>query len=666
MADAGTGLTNSQLPQFNGKNHNDWSIKMKALFASQGIWELVETGYAEPADATALAALTAAERDQLKGAKKKDAKALFLLFQSVHESIFPRIAAATKSKEAWDTLKIAYQGMEKVKTAKLQMLRRDFETLSMKESDTIDSFFTQVIGLITQIRSHGEILEERRIVEKILRCLPSRFEAVVVAIEETKDLSQFTVDELNASLMSHEDRLSRGTDSSFEQAFKTQMSFSQRKGRGRANNRGRGRSQNRGRYYPASTSGRSCSQNQYEGSSKQQAHGQRYDKSQVQCHYCKKYGHYANECRKKQNDMNSRQNVNFANEENKNSKNVLLTCNIAQDKQQDVWFLDSGCSNHMTGNIAMFANLDEDVKSEVTTGTDSKIAVKGKGRVSIRARNGEQMIVPDVYYVPGLKCNLLSIGQLIDKGYNVFFKDDTCTIRDIPPSKKIIAQVQMTSNRMFPLKLRVDLKEGRTIAAEGRTIAAVTQEVFQEQVKDENWLWHLRFGHLNFGGLNLLHKKGMVRGLPLIEKPDSLCEGCILGKQHKESFPAGKSIRAKAPLEIVHSDVCGPMQVPSLGGNRYVLTFIDDYTRKTWVYMLKQKSEVFENSATSKLLLRNSVGITSKCSEQTEEENTSPKTFCVFAERTTYRNSSQQGIHLSKTVLLKERKGPFLTWLEVC
>jgi len=196
--------------------------------------------------------------------------------------------------------------MEKVKTAKLQMLRRDFETLSMKESDTIDSFFTQVIGLITQMRSHGEILEERGLVNKILRCLPSRFEAIVVAIEETKDLSQFTVDELSASLMSHEHRLSRGTDSYFQQVFKTQISFGQGKDRGKANNRGRGRSQNKGKIFPARTSGRSFNQNQHEGSSKQQAHGQRYDKSQVQCHYCKKYGHYANECRKKQNDMNSR------------------------------------------------------------------------------------------------------------------------------------------------------------------------------------------------------------------------------------------------------------------------------------------------------------------------------------------------------------------------
>ena len=72
--------------------------------------------------------------------------------------------------------------MDKVKTAKLQMLRRYFETLWMKESDTIDSFFTNVIGFVNQIRSHGETLEEIRIVEKILRSIPSRFYAIVVEI----------------------------------------------------------------------------------------------------------------------------------------------------------------------------------------------------------------------------------------------------------------------------------------------------------------------------------------------------------------------------------------------------------------------------------------------------------------------------------------------------
>ena len=88
MVDARIGLKNSQIPQFNGKNHSYWSIIMRALFASQGLWELVESGYPKPADAPALVALIVAERDLLKSDRKKDSKALFYLFQSVHESVF--------------------------------------------------------------------------------------------------------------------------------------------------------------------------------------------------------------------------------------------------------------------------------------------------------------------------------------------------------------------------------------------------------------------------------------------------------------------------------------------------------------------------------------------------------------------------------------------------
>ena len=118
-ANTGMGMGNIHLPLFNGKNYDYWLITMRALFVSQDLWEFVEDGFEEPANEEEFDDLTQAKREMLKRNKKKDSKALFLLYQAVHESVFPRIAVANKSKEAWKTLKTAYQGMEKVKTAKL-------------------------------------------------------------------------------------------------------------------------------------------------------------------------------------------------------------------------------------------------------------------------------------------------------------------------------------------------------------------------------------------------------------------------------------------------------------------------------------------------------------------------------------------------------------------
>eukprot|EP00253_Pinus_taeda_P033019 PITA_33019 len=491
------GLFNPQFPQFNGKSYDYWEITMKAMFACQDIWEIVQYGFEEPTDENEFNRLTEAEKDLLKSNRKKDSKALVFLYQAMAKSVFPRIAAAKTSKEAWKTLKTTYQGMEKVKTTKLQLVRRDFENLNMKESDNIDSFFTHVIGLVTQMRTHGEVLEERRIVEKLLRVLPSKFDVIVTTIEETKDLSNFSVDELLASLITHEQRLSRNENSSLEKAFKTQMSFGRGRGLGRGNKRGRGRSQNKGgRNIPANAQGQGSSQQ----SGKHHAEGQRYEKSNVQCHYCKKYGHYANECKKKQHDMSNSSSANIT-RENISTNNVLLVCNMVETNSEDIRFLDFGCSNHMTGNIALFSALDQSVKSQVTLGTDSKISVMGKGEIKIFTKK---------------------------------------------------------------------------------------------------------------------------------EKPDSLCEGCILGKQHRESFPSGKSIRAKAPIEIFHSDVCGPMQTPSLAGNQYFLTFIDDFTRKTWIYFLKNKSEVFEKFQNFKALVENQCGLHIKVLRTDRGGEYIPKEFLRF------------------------------------
>lgn len=87
--------------------------------------------------------------------------------------------------------------------------------------------------------------------------------------------------------------------------------------------------------------------------------------------------------------------------------------------------------------------------------------------------------IADVYYIPRMKCNLLSFGQLVYKGYNVFFQNDVCTIMDRSLNKRYIVEVKMTRNMMFPLRIRADLKNKEEIAA-------VTQEALQSIPKDEN------------------------------------------------------------------------------------------------------------------------------------------------------------------------------------
>ena len=121
-----------QPPSFTGKNYEYWSLTMKDLFKGQDVWEIVQHGYAEPTDITAYNNLTQAEKDALREQRKKDGKALFFIHEAMHESILPRIAAKTNAKEAWDTLENSCQGLDKVKTSKLQILRRDFESLSMR------------------------------------------------------------------------------------------------------------------------------------------------------------------------------------------------------------------------------------------------------------------------------------------------------------------------------------------------------------------------------------------------------------------------------------------------------------------------------------------------------------------------------------------------------
>ena len=175
-------------------------------------------------------------------------------------------------------------------------------------------------------------------------------------------------------------------------------------------------------------------------------------------------------------------------------------------------------------------------------------------------KGNSMQTISNVLYVLDLKTNLLSVGRLQEKGYGISIKNGVCQIQD----KKLglIAQVNMTANRMFPLYLH-----------------STTHSCFSARLKEVAWLWHFRYRHLNFGGLRPLQQNNMVMGLPQITAHSQICEECIISKQHRNQFPQGKSWRAKKVLELVHSNICGPINPLSNGGKRYIITFIDDYSQ---------------------------------------------------------------------------------------
>ena len=107
-------------------------------------------------------------------------------------------------------------------------------------------------------------------------------------------------------------------------------------------------------------------------------------------------------------------------------------------------------------------------------------------------------------------------------------------------------------------------------------------------------LWHKSYGHLNLKDLISLQRKEMVQGLPIFKDEQITCDGCALGKQHINEFPIRTNVKERSILELVYSNVCGPMKTQSLGGASYFLIFDDDCTRYTWVYFLRIKSGVFE------------------------------------------------------------------------
>ncbi|XP_004304866.1 PREDICTED: uncharacterized protein LOC101300551 [Fragaria vesca subsp. vesca] len=325
-------------------------------------------------------------------------------------------------KEAWDCLIInCYVGQDKVKKVQLQTLRRQFELLQMEKRESNSDYFSRTLAIVNQMKANGEVLSNLQVVEKILRTLTDRFEGKVTAIEESRDLAAVTVDEFMGSLQAYKHRLNEKSEVAIEEALETRLSLKKERNLAHCSE---GSSRCEGGYRRdvrnQNSSYRRGSNHRF-GAKRGRGYNwsQPRDKSRIQCFNCKEYGHYKTECNQRRRFEGQEFHAKIAENDVDNEENLLLAFNAMNGREKTKWFLDTRCSNHMCGHKDLFAEQNESITSEITFGNAAKMPVKGKGKISIKLKKGENNSISDVYYVPSLRHNLLSVRQLSEKGYDM-------------------------------------------------------------------------------------------------------------------------------------------------------------------------------------------------------------------------------------------------------
>nr|GEX45323.1 zinc finger, CCHC-type [Tanacetum cinerariifolium] len=398
-----TPIAQYQCPKLKTTNYTVWAIQIKVILEAHDLWEAIEPKKNTQVD------------------DKKDKATIAFLYQALTEDVILQVAGCETAKELWESLKKRHVGEEKVQQARLQSLMIGFQTLQMKEDDTVDAFTAKRNGYATKAKELGKTLDESLLVRKLLDSTPDRGTST-------------TPEQSNLILEDDESSLLMTTHEIEHEEFLL----------------------NEGQIQP---------------------------------------GKYAS-------------------------------------ADASIWYLDNGASNHMTGTKSHFRDINERITGRIRFGDGSYVQIKGRGSILLGCKNNEQKIVSDVYYIPNLKSNIISLGQLTEIG--------------------LLANVD-----------------------------------------NQAWLWHARLGHLNFDDINKMTRKGLVEGIPRINHAGQICDACLLEKHNRTPFPNQAKFRSKNSLDLVYGDFCTPISPATHFGKKFIFLLVDDCTRFMWAYFLTSKDQTF-------------------------------------------------------------------------
>lgn len=410
-------------------------------------------------------------------------------------------------------------------------LLRNLISIRLENSTSMTEYVTKMVENGQKLSGTGFAISDEWIGSLLLAGLPEKYSPMIMAIEHSG--IPITTDAIKTKLLDMEEKNSNLTRNETESAFAGTSSYHHNK-------------KNKTKIVCGKQDGGEMT---------------KVRNVNVKCFRCKETGHYRNQC------------PNFEKNSTRKQSNAFSAVFLSADFKKNDYYIDSGASTHLTANESWVMNASyEPATREIVVANKACLPVLCSGNVQIATVTPDSefdITVEDVLCVPSLTTNLLSVSQLIKKGNRVDFTKKDCKIYN--RSGQLVAMAALT-NGVYKL----NMPENTTNVA-----MAVSAET-----------WHRRLAHVN--GSYMAKMKDAVQGFSIGDKIDiSKCKVCCEGKQCRLPFPNNCN-RSEDLLNVIHMDIAGPMEVKSLGGSRYYLLFVDDYSRMAFIYFLKEKSQALD------------------------------------------------------------------------
>ncbi|GMI96773.1 hypothetical protein HRI_003346600 [Hibiscus trionum] len=579
-----------------GNNYNYWRLCMEAFLQGQDLWDLIE------GDDTSIPEDTSQNVELRRKWKIKCGKALFALRTSISKEYIDHVRDLKSLKQVWETLQ---QLFTKKNTARLQFLENEL-ALVTQGNLSIEEYFLKVKNLCSEISELDveEPVSDARLRRYLIRGLRKDLMPFVSSIQGWAN--QPSIFELENLLSNQEALIKQMTSTKLSSKSEDVLFVKDQRRKIFYSKPFLGdRNQSRSEEQPK-RSVKSCYRCGKLGHIKQDC------RVKVVCDRCGKPGHIKANCRVKMQeeavnvvlDNNEFQQPNWEQclsievfDQPRNVTSLVHQDDVPFDTHafinyDEEWIVDSGCSHHAIGNDTLLSDVrPHHMKKVIVTADNSLHPVTKEGDL-----NDGGVFLKDVYHVPGLRKNLAYVSQITDSGrYVLFGPNDVQILSNI---KHIAADVLFCGRRKESLYV----------------LSASDEYVKKAGHNTSSTLWHARLGHVGFQLLQKISKNQLLDGIPIFKDfhYGEICPGFQYGKSHRLPFSSSKS-EASVALQLVHSDLLGPTRTPSYTGFHYVMVIVDDFSRFSWVYFLKHKSEAFSKFVQFKHEVEKELGLPIKC-----------------------------------------------------